>query len=208
MKSWLKCLPFVTSALLLAAALPAQAQTSVGVSALGAFPSSTSSNMTEQNPYKQAGFMVELRHISNPLVGFDVSYAFHRANQSYRAHVVCPTSALPCSEPTASVSANANELALNWVVSAPILGFRIFALAGGGFESFNPTGSNGVSTQSQTKGLYDYGAGVDWTVLPHLGLRFQYRGNVYKAPDLATAFSSTDKFTHDAEPMIGAYFNF
>jgi len=85
MKSWLKCLPFVTSALLLAAALPAQAQTSVGVSALGAFPSSTSSNMTEQNPYKQAGFMVELRHISNPLVGFDVSYAFHRANQSYRA---------------------------------------------------------------------------------------------------------------------------
>jgi len=114
----------------------------------------------------------------------------------------------PCSEPTASVSANANELALNWVVSAPILGFRIFALAGGGFESFNPTGSNGVSTQSQTKGLYDYGAGVDWTVLPHLGLRFQYRGNVYKAPDLATAFSSTDKFTHDAEPMIGAYFNF
>ena len=209
MKMWWKCLPVMTCALLLAAARPMQAQTSVGLSALGAFPSSTSSSRTQQNPYNQAGFMLELRHISNPLVGFDVSYAFHRADQSYKAaSFACPTSALPCMEPAASVSANANELALNWVVSAPILGFRIFALAGGGFESFNPAGSNGTSTQSQTKALYDYGAGVDWTVLPHLGLRFQYRGNVYKAPDLATAFQSTGKFTHDAEPMIGAYFNF
>lgn len=212
MKTWLKPLPFVTCALLMAAALPTQAQTSVAVSALGSFPTSTSSSNTEQNPYHQAGFMLELRHISNPLVGFDVSYAYHRADQGYRAATPdCPAGVVPlCYIPYQSVQANANELSLNWVVSAPIANFRIFALAGGGFENFNPTGSSGSSTQtqSQTKALYDYGAGVDWTVLPHLGLRFQYRGNVYKAPELATAFSSTGKFTQDAEPMIGAYFNF
>ena len=49
---------------------------------------------------------------------------------------------------------------------------------------------------------------MDWTVVPHLGLRFQYRGNLYKAPDLASVFSSTNSFTHNSEPMIGAFFRF
>ena len=51
-----------------------------------------------------------------------------------------------------------------------------------------------------------YGAGLDWTLLPHLGLRLQYRGNLYKASDLTSAFSSTNAFTHTAEPVIGIYF--
>lgn len=211
MKGWSRCLPVVICALLVASvpSLHAQNKTTVAVSGLGDFPASTTSNNVQQHPYNQAGFMIEIRHISNPLMGFDVDYAFHRADQAYRAATpVCPASALPCTTPTQSVKANANELALNWVVSAPLAGFRIFALAGGGFENFNPSGTQTGGTQSQTKALFDYGAGVDWTVLPHLGLRFQYRGNVYKAPQLATAFSSTGKFTQDSEPMIGAYFRF
>jgi hypothetical protein len=34
----------------------------------------------------------------------------------------------------------------------------------------------------------------------------QYRGNLYKAPAIANAFSSTNAFTHTAEPVIGIYF--
>lgn len=207
-----KKLSVISSALLLlASAWTVQAQTTVAVSGLGDFPTSTSSSNTQQNPYNQAGFMVELRHISNPLMGFDVSYSFHRADQSYKGPTpFCPpgTTTASCYTPYQSIPANAHELALNWVVSAPLASFRIFALAGGGFQVFDPSGNQSAGTQSQTKGVFDYGAGVDWTVLPHLGLRFQYRGNVYKAPALATAFSSTDKFTQDAEPMIGAYFRF
>jgi hypothetical protein len=41
-----------------------------------------------------------------------------------------------------------------------------------------------------------------------MGLRFQYRGNLYKAPNLTTVFASTGAFTHASEPMIGAYFRF
>lgn len=201
--------------LALAGALTAHAQTSVSVSALGAFSTSTSNSDVHQNPSKQAGFMVELRHISNPLVGYDVSYSFRRANQGYvytGPPVVnnCPGVGCPITSTInpQSVHADAQELTLNWVVSMHFLDFRPFALAGGGFQKFDPTGSQTGGTQGQTKAVFDYGAGVDWTVLPHLGLRFQYRGNVYKAPQLATAFSSTGKFTQDAEPMIGAYFNF
>jgi hypothetical protein len=39
-------------------------------------------------------------------------------------------------------------------------------------------------------------------------LRFQYRGNLYKAPDLTRLYTSTNVFTHTSEPMIGAYFRF
>jgi len=45
-------------------------------------------------------------------------------------------------------------------------------------------------------------------LIPHLGLRFQYRGNLYKAPDLSRLYASTNAFTHTAESMIGAYFRF
>ena len=63
-----------------------------------------------------------------------------------------------------------------------------------------------TNTTSSTKGVFDYGAGLDWGLLPHLGLRFQYRGNLYKAPDLTKLYTSTGAFTHTSEPMIGVYF--
>ena len=63
-------------------------------------------------------------------------------------------------------------------------------------------------TSTSTEAVYVYGAGFDWGLLPHLGLRFQYRGNLYQSPNVAKLFSSTNTFTHTAEPMIGAYFNF
>jgi opacity protein-like surface antigen len=63
-----------------------------------------------------------------------------------------------------------------------------------------------AATSTSTKGVFVYGAGVDWGLLPHIGLRLQYRGNLYQASSLANAFSSTNAFTHTAEPMIGVYF--
>jgi opacity protein-like surface antigen len=72
----------------------------------------------------------------------------------------------------------------------------------------NQPTSGQVGSTSDTKAVYLYGAGLDWGVFPHIGLRFQYRGNLYKAPDLTALFTSTNAFTHTSEPMIGAYFRF
>jgi len=41
-----------------------------------------------------------------------------------------------------------------------------------------------------------------------VGLRFQYRGNLYKAPDLSKLYTSIDAFKHSSEPMAGVYINF
>jgi opacity protein-like surface antigen len=167
-------------------------RTDLGVSGLGAFTGSSEGNGTIQSPSSQAGGIVELRHISNPLVGYEINYSFNRANQSYNL---------------ASVKADAHEFGADWVVSFPVLNLRLFVLAGLGALYFRPD-SDQPGTSSEIRLAYVYGGGIDWTVIPHLGLRFQYRGNLYHAPDLLAAVSPTGRFVHTAEPMAGAYLRF
>jgi opacity protein-like surface antigen len=63
-------------------------------------------------------------------------------------------------------------------------------------------------TQTSTNAVYVYGAGLDWGLLPHIGLRLQYRGNLCAAPNVTKVFTSTKTFAHTAEPMLGVYFRF
>jgi opacity protein-like surface antigen len=192
------------------AAASAQAQTDVALSLYGAFNGSTNGNGIRQSPSNSAGGLIELRHISHPWMGFDVTYSYNRDNQAYLGITnppgTCPTSGCPPLTP-ATVSANAHELTGDYVVSVKLANLRPFALGGAGVLLNEPvSGQN--NTQSSTKPVFVYGAGLDWGLVPHLGLRLQYRGNLYKAPDLTTLYTSTGAFTHSSEPMIGAYFRF
>ena len=217
----------VASALFFTAiAATAPAQTDVALSLYGAFTGSTTGNGVTQSPANQAGGMVELRHISNPLVGYEATYSYNRANQQYLNAVLapgCPTGQTNCLiDRAGTVANNAHEITGDWIFSLKLANLRPFALAGGGLlvnaaSSANLFGCyvmnplcfiSPASPQSSTTGVFVYGAGLDWGLLPHLGLRLQYRGNVYKAPELIGAFQSTNSFTHTAEPMIGAYFRF
>jgi opacity protein-like surface antigen len=189
-------------------AVGAVTNTDVAVSLYGAFNGTTNGNGTVQSPSNAAGGLIEVRHIVNPIIGYEGTYSFNRANQTYTSLTqVCPVNATPpCpSSPVAAVSADAHEVTGNWVASLKIANLRPFALAGGGLLFNSPSG-NQTNTTSSTKGVFDYGAGLDWSLLPHLGLRFQYRGNLYKAPDLTRLYTSTGAFTHTSEPMIGVYF--
>jgi opacity protein-like surface antigen len=193
---------------LCASSVSAHGQTDVGLSLYGAFSQKTDGNGIAQNPANSAGGLVELRHISNPLVGYEGTYAYNRANQTYSTSTVCPVGATPpCSPTFASVRANAHEVTADWIASVHVANLRPFALAGVGLVFDVPVGGQS-STRTVTKPVFVYGAGLDWSLIAHLGLRFQYRGNLYKAPDLTRLFTSTDKFTHTAEPMIGAYLRF
>jgi opacity protein-like surface antigen len=210
MRSNFRFLSFLIAFGLFACAL-AGAQTDVALSLYGAFGGSTSGNGTAQSPANSAGGLLELRHISNPLVGYDITYSYNRDNQTYKPYeYACPVGVTPgsgCPPSPASVSANAHQLSGDWVVSVHARNLRPFALAGVGLLLNEPAGSQSDTTSS-TKPVIIYGAGLDWGLLPHIGLRFQYRGNLYHAADLSTVFSSTGKFTQTAEPMIGAYLRF
>lgn len=190
---------------------------------------------TMERPSDAAGVLLEVRHIWNPLMGVEATYSYSRANEAYSSTVAeppCSTAGVvPCGldvYTSASVPANAHEVTADWVVSLPLGNLKPFALVGGGLLFHIPASGSAtatttscaethalcslttgmIPTRTETKGVFQYGAGLDWTLLPHIGLRFQYRGNVYKAADLSSAFTSTDKFTQDAEPMAGVFIRF
>lgn len=143
------------------AARPNMAETDLGVSLYRTFTSSTSGNSTLQKPANGTGAMVEFRHIQCPLVGYEVSYGFNRANQSL----------------------------------APAPGAC-------GFNCDNPP-----VTLTVVRIMYTYGGGVDVGLLPRTGVRLQYRGNLYKAPDIDEDYGATDKFTQTGEAEVGFYFH-
>jgi opacity protein-like surface antigen len=181
-----------------------RAQTDVALSLYGAFSGRTNGNGTIESPANSAGGIIELRHISNPLVGYEATYSYNRGNETYKPDCSGST----CTALTAqTVKAAAHEVTADWLVSVHAANLRPFVLGGAGLLFHQPTRGQ-TDTDSSIKGVFVYGAGLDWGLLPHLGLRFQYRGNLYKAPNLTRLFTSTDRFTHTAQPMIGAYLRF
>ena len=189
-------------------AASASAQTSVALSVYGAFSGTTTGHGTIQSPSNAAGGMLELRHIFNPILGFEAAYSFNRANQTYSSGMTpaaCPVGLIPCQvQSPDSIRANAHEVTADWIPSIGLGDFRPFGVLGMGALFDVPV--NGQSGGATTKAVYVYGAGLDWGFLPHIGLRLQYRGNLYKAPDLSRLYTSTNAFAQTAEPMLGVYF--
>ncbi|HEX5285209.1 MAG TPA: hypothetical protein VFW30_13890 [Bryocella sp.] len=187
----------------------ARAQTDIAASVYGAFTGTVTGNGVTQSPANQGGAMVELHHQSNPLVGYAVTYSWNRADQRYTGGQV--TCGQVCgNQPmtlTVHVPANAHEVTAAWEIGVHMLNLRPFLLAGGGVLFHQPALSSSA-TKDHTAGVLVYGGGVDFGLAPHLGIRAQYRGNVYSAPQLSTAFSSTKAFFNTAEPMVGAYLRF
>ena len=201
-RMWLQRFRLIAGLAVIGGVGVAHSQTDVALSLYGAFHGTTNGNGTVQSPANSAGGMVELRHIRNPLIGYEVTYSYNRGNQTYHCSSITCTTIHPI-----TVSANAHEITGDWVASIHIANLRPFALVGVG-ALFNQPTSGQFATTSDTQAVFQYGAGLDWGVFPHIGLRFQYRGNLYKAPDLTELFTSTDAFTRTSEPMIGAYFRF
>jgi opacity protein-like surface antigen len=217
---WTQRAFLLVGAIVLTAA-SACAQTDIAGSIYGAFNGTTIGNNTIQSPSNAAGALLEVRHIAKPWFGYEGTYSYNRANQRYSlsaSPASCPSSG--CGFAAGSVSANAHEITADYVASVKVANLRPFALVGGGLLMNVPSGSlvaicpalnplcstSSIPTSTTTKSVFVYGAGVDWGLLPHIGLRLQYRGNLYKAPNLTNLFTSTGTFMHTAEPMIGVYF--
>jgi hypothetical protein len=185
----------------------AAAQPDIAASVYGTFSGTTTGNGVVQSPSNAAGVLLEVREIKNPLVGFEGTYAYNRSDQGYSSvQTACPvvSPGVSCNTPPAFVLNNAHEVTGDYIVSVKVANLRPFALAGGGLLYNQPSGGQ-TATMSATKGVLVYGGGLDWGFRPHIGLRFQYRGNVYTAPALTTVFTSSGAFVHTAEPVVGIY---
>jgi hypothetical protein len=194
----------------------ANARNDVALSLQGAFSNSATpgnSNFYRQNPAASVGGLVEFRHISKPLLGWEATYSFRRANELYDELVYEPVGSscgnTVCPAPTYAVSANAQQFTADWVASGHIRSFRPFVLLGAGLLLTRPlSGQSGTASSSQA--AVDYGAGIDWRLAPRIGLRLQYRGDLYKAPGIVPPNNTSPNtgFMHTSEPAIGMYYRF
>lgn len=185
---------------LVACSALASAQTDVALSIYGAFSAKTDAAGVTISPASSAGGIVEVRHIANPIMGFEGTYSFNHANQRYTCGVSCGNIN------AATVKADAHEVTVDWVPSLKVANLRPFGVLGIGALFNVPQSEQTVfETKTSTSVVYVYGAGLDLGLVPHFGLRFQYRGNLYKVPDVTELFTSIDKFRHTAEPMVGIY---
>ena len=90
-------------------------------------------------------------------------------------------------------------------------GVRPYALAGAGALVFNPTDDArtiNAGIDRQAKATFVYGGGVNFDVAHNFGVRAEYRGLVYKAPDFKLENLNLDKVTHLAQPSVGFFFRF
>jgi opacity protein-like surface antigen len=180
-------------------------QTDIGISGYKTFTSATSGNGTQQTPSDSAGGMLELRHIVNPLLGYEITYSFNPANQAFAPKAgAC---ALVCQNPPTKITAKASEIAIDYVASYKVGNLRPFVVGGLGFFMTFP-GPTPFGNNTSVRPTYVYGGGVDWNFGARLGLRLQYRGNYYKAPNVSAIYPPTGVFTQTAEPMAGVYYRF
>jgi hypothetical protein len=181
----------------------AYAQADIAASFYQAITSASSGHGTQQTPANGTGGMIEARDIFKPLLGFELTYSLNQADQTLAPKA--GSCGFTCDNQPTTVSAYAHEITGDWIVSEKRGSLRPFGLVGIGFFITQPT-SNQYDLNTIVKPVYVFGGGTDWALSQRFGLRFQFRENLYKAPEVSGLFNPTGAFTQSAEPMAGFYF--
>ena len=111
-----------------------------------------------------------------------------------------------------SVRSNFHEFTGAFVAHIPIrlLSVRPYALAGAGALVFDPTSDATMHSDvnRQTKAAFVYGGGANFNLTHNFGVRAEYRGLVYKAPDFSLPNLNSESWTHTAQPSAGIVLRF
>jgi opacity protein-like surface antigen len=172
----------------------------ISIQGTGLVTKSTDSNGSRYDTTKSGGFLLGYSYQFNSWAGVEGNYGYTRNTQNYSAQ-----------SGTSSLQSDVHEVTGSFVAHLPtkVHGVRPYALVGGGAVVFDPTTKYFVSgSQSQTRGAFVYGAGVNFDVARNFGIRAEYRGLVYKAPDFSIDKLNVDSFTHLAQPSAGFFFRF
>jgi hypothetical protein len=182
---------------------PAVAQTfkniEGAVSIFGQSSGTSNGNGVKDNPTESMGALATVRQSFHPWLGYEVNYSYTRFTEKY--------STIPF-----GVQNNVHEVSGAYLLqgpSLPILGLQPFGAIGVGALIFLPTTTGGQKYNQQTRVPLLYELGVNFPILTsHLGLRFQYRGLVYKTPDFNAPLITTNATRQTSELSLGAYFRF
>lgn len=178
----------------------------LSVQVTGVFTRTGSNTSLSRVAKNSAGLLVGYRLHLTKWEALEVEYGYTRNGQSY----IVPSTAPGTSSTNYSLSANMQEALANEVITTPrILGFfQPFILGGGGVTIFSPRNNfTGLVLQTQTRGTYDYGGGVDFHI-GHIGARAEFQELNFKIPDFKNPVLTINKWTHVAQPSVGLVLTF
>lgn len=160
----------------------------------------TGTSLTDQST-RSGGFQASYSYQFNKWTGADVGYGQFRFTQSYSSD-----------SGSSSVQSDLRQGTTDFIFHVPELLSRIhpYAVVGVGALRFMPTenANNIDGAASQTRSAFIYGGGADIDISKRVGIRADYRGFKFKAPDFELPELTTNMQTHISEPSIGVYFRF
>jgi hypothetical protein len=144
------------------------------------------------------GFLVTLRYIKSPLIGFEGNFSQARFNENFTNLI-------------GGAQTKVNEETLGYVAHTPkkIFGLQPFGGVGLGTLAFHPTSGGGQGLPFQYRAVYYYSVGLDAPILgPNFGLRLNFREIFYKAPDFLQNYLTIQQHTTTFEPSVGFFLKF
>jgi hypothetical protein len=187
---------FVSSGVL-AHAQKALRNSDIALSVFGQFTSSVNGNGISLNTSDSLGVQGAFRHTYHWWLGYEGAYGYTRFTEYYSGRPF-------------SYQHNLHEFSGAYLVHGPkVLGLEPFATLGASALIFSPSLNGGQGVPWQGRPGLNYGVGVNYALLSsHVGIRAQYRGVFYKAPDFSRSYLETDSSRLTSEPMIGMYVRF
>jgi opacity protein-like surface antigen len=179
-----------------------ESRSEVSLQGTGFFTQDTNGQGISRTTTNTGGFLVGYRYHINRWLAAEANYGYDRDTQKYFS-----TGGL------SRVQSDVDTATAAAVISLPFRISRLnpYVLGGGGSLVFHPTGNAGgfvSGADTQAKGTFFYGGGVDYTVTRHWSVRAEYRGYVYKDADFGVRALNTDSWTHTAQPSAGIVFRF
>lgn len=175
----------------------------ISIQGSGIFPGSTSGNNTSYSATESGGVLGTYRYHLNHLISVEGAYGYNMNTEKYAL-----------SSGAFRIQSGIHQFTANLVLNLPSghhSRLNPYLLVGGGALRFAPT-SNQINTisnaQSQTRGVFSYGAGLNYGIYKALSLRAEFRGLVYSTPDFGFGALATNSVTHTAVPTVGLSFRF
>jgi opacity protein-like surface antigen len=179
-----------------------ESRSEISVQGTGFFTQDTSGQGVSRTTTNTGGLLVGYRYHFNRWLSGEANYGYDRDTQRYFS-----TGGL------SRVQSDVHAATAAAVIGLPFRVSRLspYVLGGGGSLVFHPTGNGGgfvSGADTQAKGAFLYGGGVNYTLTRRLSLRAEYRGYVYKDADFGVKALNTDSWTHTAQPSAGIVLRF
>jgi opacity protein-like surface antigen len=130
----------------------------------------------------------------HPFLGYNINFGFTRTTENYQRQTgrVDPVTGVTTGAYTrGSIPNSLYEISSAYVWKRPQLStrFQPFAQTGGGILIFSPTDAP-FAGHSSVRAALLFGAGIDYRLSDHFGLRAEYRGLMCKYPDFGAVTST------------------